>query len=167
MFRSFERTTMPPNIYVIEHLGTIFAYGQTGTGKTYTMEGQWWTVTCVDLLRGSSGFFLAFSNGCKAISCRESEKVEYEHEKLAGSWYTNRRNFSLYRDSQSRFITFEPKVVQISARNTKVYKICEICKAYFPHFTTFRDQTSSNSTNFKMLSLAVACSDGFCSTCLD
>lgn len=28
-------------IYNHVYLGTIFAYGQTGTGKTYTMEGQW------------------------------------------------------------------------------------------------------------------------------
>ncbi len=39
-FRKNNTEKMPPNIYVIEHLGTIFAYGQTGTGKTYTMEGQ-------------------------------------------------------------------------------------------------------------------------------
>ena len=30
--------------------------------------------------------------------------------------------------------TFEPKVVQISAYNTKVYKICEICWAVFSSF---------------------------------
>jgi hypothetical protein len=34
-----------------------------------------------------------------------------------------------------------PNVVGISARNTKVYKICELCKAIFPHFTTFRNQS--------------------------
>ncbi len=27
-------------ILVLRMLGTIFAYGQTGTGKTYTMEGE-------------------------------------------------------------------------------------------------------------------------------
>ena len=27
------------NSLLLEFLGTIFAYGQTGTGKTYTMEG--------------------------------------------------------------------------------------------------------------------------------
>lgn len=27
---------------LLECLGTIFAYGQTGTGKTFTMEGKWW-----------------------------------------------------------------------------------------------------------------------------
>ena len=38
--------------------------------------------------------------------------------------------------------SFGSRVVQISARNTKVYKICKICRAtvYFPHLTTFRDQ---------------------------
>ena len=39
---------------------------------------------------------------------------------------------------------FQPKyknVVAISAHNTKVYKICELCKADFPHFTTFLNQT--------------------------
>jgi hypothetical protein len=29
---------------------------------------------------------------------------------------------------------FEPKVVQTSARNTKIYKICEICRAIFSAF---------------------------------
>ena len=37
--------------------------------------------------------------------------------------------------------TFAPKTVAISARNTKVYKICKLCKAFFSHFTTFRNQT--------------------------
>lgn len=37
-------------------VGTIFAYGQTGTGKTYTMEGEYsyvselWRVTGYDIL---------------------------------------------------------------------------------------------------------------------
>jgi hypothetical protein len=30
--------------------------------------------------------------------------------------------------------TFGPKMVAISARNTKVYKICELCKAIFSAF---------------------------------
>ena len=30
--------------------------------------------------------------------------------------------------------TFGPKMVAISARNTKVYKICKLCKAIFPAF---------------------------------
>jgi hypothetical protein len=30
--------------------------------------------------------------------------------------------------------TFGPKMVAISARNTKVYKICELCKAIFSVF---------------------------------
>jgi hypothetical protein len=34
---------------------------------------------------------------------------------------------------------FGPNVVAISARNIKVYKICE--RLYFPHFTTFRNQS--------------------------
>jgi hypothetical protein len=39
-------------------------------------------------------------------------------------------------------IIFGPDVVGISPRNTKVYKICELCKPlYFPHFTTFPNQT--------------------------
>lgn len=28
------------NLFVVTFTGTIFAYGQTGTGKTYTMEGE-------------------------------------------------------------------------------------------------------------------------------
>ena len=38
--------------------------------------------------------------------------------------------------------TFGVKVVQISACNTKVYKIGKFCDArlYFPHFSTFRNQ---------------------------
>jgi hypothetical protein len=52
---------------------------------------------------------------------------------------------------------FGPNVVGISARNTKVYKLCELCKArYFPHFTTFRNQTLQlYFTNFSMLFLAI------------
>ena len=34
--------------------------------------------------------------------------------------------------------TSGPKMVAISARNTKVYKICDML--YCPHFTTFRNQ---------------------------
>jgi hypothetical protein len=38
--------------------------------------------------------------------------------------------------------TFAPKTAAISALNTKVYKICKLCKAFFSsHFTTFRNQT--------------------------
>ncbi len=64
--------------------------------------------------------------------------------------------------------TFEPKMVQTSARNTKVYKICEICRAIFPslilqHFAT----KLCNFTNFTMLFLAASCSDGFRFSCLD
>ena len=36
--------------------------------------------------------------------------------------------------------TFRAKVVQISASNTKVYKIGKFCKAIFSAFSTFRDQ---------------------------
>ena len=38
--------------------------------------------------------------------------------------------------------TFAPETVAISARNTKIYKICKLCKAFFSsHFTTFCNQT--------------------------
>jgi hypothetical protein len=36
---------------------------------------------------------------------------------------------------------FGPNVVAISARNTKVYKICELCKAIFSAFYKFLNQT--------------------------
>jgi hypothetical protein len=39
-------------------------------------------------------------------------------------------------------IIFGLNVVAIFAHNTKVYNICELCKAiYFPNFTTFCNQT--------------------------
>ena len=51
--------------------------------------------------------------------------------------------------------TFGSKVVQISVRNTKVYKMREICRAIIfrilQHFAT----KLCNFTNFKMLFLAV------------
>ncbi|KAJ1491987.1 P-loop containing nucleoside triphosphate hydrolase protein, partial [Baffinella frigidus] len=38
----FETTAMPIVDSVLQgYNGTVFAYGQTGTGKTHTMEGQW------------------------------------------------------------------------------------------------------------------------------
>ena len=38
----FDETARPIIDSVIEgYNGTIFAYGQTGTGKTHTMEGRW------------------------------------------------------------------------------------------------------------------------------
>jgi hypothetical protein len=46
---------------------------------------------------------------------------------------------------------FGPNVVGISARNTKVYKICKFARLYFPHFAT----KFCNFTNFSMLFLAV------------
>ncbi len=51
--------------------------------------------------------------------------------------------------------TFEPKVVQTSAGNTRVYKICEIWRIYVPHFKTFRDPTLQ-FTICKTLFLTVA-----------
>ena len=37
----FEETAVPIIMSVLEgYNGTIFAYGQTGTGKTFTMEGS-------------------------------------------------------------------------------------------------------------------------------
>ncbi len=41
-----------------------------------------------------------------------------------------RLNFDLGKKNEH----FEPKVVQISAYNTKVYKFCEICWAIFSSF---------------------------------
>ena len=38
----FETTAQPIVDSVLQgYNGTVFAYGQTGTGKTHTMEGQW------------------------------------------------------------------------------------------------------------------------------
>ena len=50
--------------------------------------------------------------------------------------------------------TFEPKVVQISANNTKVYKICEICLAIYI-FLILQHLAICNFTNFKLLFLAI------------
>jgi hypothetical protein len=36
--------------------GTIFAYGQTGTGKTYTMEGEAHTIVVIDNLSSMQEF---------------------------------------------------------------------------------------------------------------
>jgi hypothetical protein len=58
---------------------------------------------------------------------------------------------------------FGPNVVAISARNTKVYKICELCKPYFPHFTTFSDQTLQIYSFQYALS---SCGDLFASPCI-
>ncbi len=50
--------------------------------------------------------------------------------------------------------TFEPIVVAISARNAKIYKTCEICRAIFSPFYNISTKLC-NFTNFKMLFLAV------------
>jgi hypothetical protein len=61
--------------------------------------------------------------------------------------------------------TFGPKMVAISARNTKVYKICEICKAIFSSFYNI------SQPNFAILLVLVnyalsSCGDLLASPCL-
>jgi hypothetical protein len=47
----YEQTAKPAVISILEgYNSTIFAYGQTGTGKTFTMEG--FTYSSTDILRG-------------------------------------------------------------------------------------------------------------------
>jgi hypothetical protein len=49
--------------------------------------------------------------------------------------------------------TFGPKMVAISARNTKVHKICKLCKAIFSAF--YNILQLCNFTHFSILFLAV------------
>jgi hypothetical protein len=50
---------------------------------------------------------------------------------------------------------FGANVVAISALNTKVYKICELCKAIFFRILQHLETKLCNFTNFSMLILAV------------
>jgi hypothetical protein len=60
--------------------------------------------------------------------------------------------------------THGPKMVAISARNTKVYKICDLCKAIFSAFYNI------SQPNFAILLILVyalsSCGDLFASPCL-
>jgi hypothetical protein len=47
--------------------------------------------------------------------------------------------------------TIGPCLVAISARNTKVYKICELCKAIFSAFYNISQTKLCNFTHFSML----------------
>ena len=40
VYRVYKSTIYSLIYYYYRYTGTIFAYGQTGTGKTYTMEGE-------------------------------------------------------------------------------------------------------------------------------
>jgi hypothetical protein len=57
-----------------------------------------------------------------------------------------------------KFCTFGPKMVAISARNTKVYKMCELCKAIFSAF--YNVNFATKLCNF------THCGDFFASPCL-
>jgi hypothetical protein len=50
--------------------------------------------------------------------------------------------------------TFGPKMVAISARNTKVYKICKLCKAIFSAFYNILQPNFAILLIFSMLFLA-------------
>ena len=65
----------------------------------------------------------------------------------------NIKNYSADLSFAQSLVTFGSKVVQTSARNTKIHKICEICSTIFSVFYNI------SRTNFaillKMLFLAV------------
>jgi hypothetical protein len=68
------------------------------------------------------------------------------------------------------YTTFGQKMVAISARIQKYTKFANFAGLYFPHFTTFRNQTLRNFTHFSTFSLRnftlSSCGDLFASPCL-
>ena len=56
--------------------------------------------------------------------------------------------------------TFGSKMVEISTRNTKIWKICELRKYIFPYFTTFRDQILVFTAFVRLfLGISICCLD--------
>ena len=67
-----------------------------------------------------------------------SYRLKFDPGKKTKSVTTARKSMlNLVKLRADKIATFGPKVAILSARNTKIYKK----RLYFPHFTTFRDQT--------------------------